>query len=149
MWSKLTLPLAFVCTLEGLALALLAAMSTDFFGYHTPSFVQLALAALGAIGGGVIGVFLQGPPGRGRTVAGWCHWTAWIVGGVGFLIGFVGPLLLEPDSPQGPLLGIFITGPLGAVAGAIIGVLIGLVVPSKVRPKAEGKGAYKEATGEI
>lgn len=51
-----------------------------------------------------------------------------IVGGVSFLIGFVGPLIFSPDSNTGPLLGIFVTGPLGSIAGAVCGVVIGLVV---------------------
>jgi len=53
-----------------------------------------------------------------------------VVGGISFLAGFVGPILLDPNSPQGPLLGIFFTGPLGAIAGAILGAVIGLLVPS-------------------
>ncbi len=53
-----------------------------------------------------------------------------VVGVVSFLAGFVGPIILRPDSPQGPLLGIFFTGPLGAFAGAVLGVLIGLLVPA-------------------
>ena len=44
-----------------------------------------------------------------------------ILGGVGFIAGFVGPILLRPDANQGPLLGIFITGPLGFVVGAAAG----------------------------
>jgi hypothetical protein len=46
---------------------------------------------------------------------------ALIVGAVGFCGGFFGPLVFAPDANQGPLLGIFITGPLGAVLGAIGG----------------------------
>jgi hypothetical protein len=46
---------------------------------------------------------------------------------VAFLAGFAGPILLTPDSPQGPPLGIFFTGPLGFVVGAVIGLGIGLV----------------------
>ena len=42
-------------------------------------------------------------------------------GGIGFSVGFFGPLLLTPDSNQGPLLGIFLTGPLGFLIGAIGG----------------------------
>jgi hypothetical protein len=45
------------------------------------------------------------------------------------LIGFAGPIILDPNSPQGPLLGIFFTGPLGALAGAVLGAVIGLLVP--------------------
>ena len=46
---------------------------------------------------------------------------ALIVGGVGFFAGFIGPIIIFPHSNQGPLLGIFITGPLGVVIGAIGG----------------------------
>jgi len=48
---------------------------------------------------------------------------ALIVGGIGFCAGFFGPMLFAPDANQGPLLGIFITGPLGALLGAIGGVV--------------------------
>jgi hypothetical protein len=40
-----------------------------------------------------------------------------ILGGFGFFAGFVGPMILAPDANQGPLLGIFYTGPIGFVAG--------------------------------
>lgn len=46
-----------------------------------------------------------------------------VVGGVTFLAGFIGPLLLAP-SAQGPLLGTLITGPLGFVAGTVGGVIV-------------------------
>ena len=48
------------------------------------------------------------------------------VGGLailGFAAGFFGPIILAPSSNQGPLLGIFFTGPGGAIVGAIIYVL--------------------------
>ena len=48
---------------------------------------------------------------------------AFVVGGVSFAVGFFGPLIWAPDANQGPLLGIFITGPLGTLAGFVIGVL--------------------------
>jgi hypothetical protein len=47
-------------------------------------------------------------------------WQAgWIVGGIGFAAGFVGPLVLQPEANLGPLLGILMTGPLGFVVGAL------------------------------
>jgi len=46
---------------------------------------------------------------------------ALVTGGVGFAAGFFGPILLTPGANQGPLLGIFITGPLGFVLGAVGG----------------------------
>jgi hypothetical protein len=45
-----------------------------------------------------------------------------IVGAVGFGLGFFGPMLLDPTSGNGPLLGIFITGPLGGLIGIAAGV---------------------------
>ena len=44
-----------------------------------------------------------------------------VVGGIGFLAGFVGPIYFSTAS-QGPLLG-FVTGPLGAVVGAVAGAI--------------------------
>lgn len=49
-------------------------------------------------------------------------WT-FAVGGVSFALGFFGPMILAPGANQGPLLGILITGPLGALAGLVIGLL--------------------------
>jgi uncharacterized membrane protein YeaQ/YmgE (transglycosylase-associated protein family) len=51
-------------------------------------------------------------------------WAA-ALGGTGFLCGFVGPILLNPGANQGPLLGLFITGPGGAALGALLGSLLG------------------------
>jgi hypothetical protein len=51
---------------------------------------------------------------------------ALIVGGTGFVLGFFGPMLFAPGANQGPLLGLFITGPLGFVAGGIGGLVYGL-----------------------
>lgn len=48
--------------------------------------------------------------------------TAVVLGGLGFAAGFFGPILLAPEANQGPLLGIFITGPLGFVLGLGLGL---------------------------
>jgi hypothetical protein len=47
---------------------------------------------------------------------------ALLVGGIGFAAGFFGPMIFAPDANQGPMLGIFITGPLGFLAGLAWGV---------------------------
>ncbi len=49
------------------------------------------------------------------------------VGGLGFIIGFVGPIIFTPHSNQGPLLGVFVTGPIGVCVGALIGFCVGFV----------------------
>ena len=39
----------------------------------------------------------------------------------GFLIGYIGPILVQPGNNLGPLLGIFFTIPLGFVLGLLVG----------------------------
>lgn len=46
------------------------------------------------------------------------------VGFISFLAGFIGPLIFMPESNLGPLLGIFITGPVGFGVGLLLGTLI-------------------------
>ena len=46
-----------------------------------------------------------------------------LLGGIGFIAGFFGPIIFMPEANQGPMLGIFITGPLGFVVGGIVGFL--------------------------
>ena len=44
-----------------------------------------------------------------------------IVGAMGFILGFFGPILFSLGGNQGPLLGIFLTGPLGFIIGLVGG----------------------------
>jgi hypothetical protein len=46
-----------------------------------------------------------------------------LLGATGFACGFFGPMLLNPDANQGPMLGIFITGPGGALLGLLLGTV--------------------------
>lgn len=46
---------------------------------------------------------------------------ALLLGGIGFALGFFGPMIFAPGANQGPMLGIFITGPGGFVLGLIVG----------------------------
>lgn len=46
-----------------------------------------------------------------------------VLGSVGFMAGFLGPIALNPEANQGPLVGIFISGPLGALAGLVLGTI--------------------------
>ena len=73
-------------------------------------------------GAGVVGWFVWKSTagekvGIGLSVLG----GALIFGGCGFVAGFVGPMIFAPGANQGPLLGLFITGPLGVIAGGIGG----------------------------
>ena len=64
---------------------------------------------------------------------------ALILGGIGFVGGFFGPILLT-DANQGPLLGIFITGPLGFFLGALLGAIFGPSLKKRTGP-GPGPGA--------
>ncbi|MDI7861988.1 hypothetical protein MRS76_08475 [Rhizobiaceae bacterium n13] len=46
---------------------------------------------------------------------------ALITGSLGLVAGFFGPIFLSPTSDEGPMLGLFVTGPLGALAGGAYG----------------------------
>lgn len=48
-------------------------------------------------------------------------------GAVGFAAGFFGPMIFAPEANQGPMLGIFITGPGGFVLGGIAGAIYRIV----------------------
>ncbi len=61
---------------------------------------------------------------RSPTLLAW----ALTLGGVGFVCGFFGPIALDPDANQGPMLGLFITGPGGALFGLFAG-LVAWVLP--------------------
>lgn len=60
----------------------------------------------------------------GRTEALFRETTraALLLGGIGFALGFFGPMIFAPGANQGPLLGIFVTGPGGFVLGIFVGI---------------------------
>jgi hypothetical protein len=53
---------------------------------------------------------------RARIRASWR--AGWVLGAIGLLAGFLGPLVMTPSANLGPLLGILMTGPGGFVLGA-------------------------------
>jgi len=108
----------------GLAGAFFAYWSLIYFGVVFQHFDVIALG-VGAVAGliaaflGWFVLFADNPHERSRMV-----WTLVIGAGIGlacFLAGFAGPIVFTPDANQGPLLGIFITGPLGFLAGCVAG----------------------------
>ncbi len=63
-----------------------------------------------------------------------------VLGSMGFAAGFFGPMALNPEANQGPMAGIFITGPGGAVLGALVGAILGLLDLPKPRVVAALSG---------
>jgi hypothetical protein len=112
------LPPPVVGAMLGFIVGVLAAVGMTVPRLDLSGWRMVAFATLLAVGGGVLGRMLQSA-GRAKTIALWSALGAAVVGGIGFLAGFVGPIVLQPDSPQGPLLGIFLTGPVGAIVGAV------------------------------
>ena len=64
-----------------------------------------------------------------------------VTGAVAFTMGFFGPIILTPSANQGPLLGIFITGPLGFVLGAVGGAIYWFVRKPSGSAKGDGPAA--------
>jgi hypothetical protein len=56
---------------------------------------------------------------------------ALVVGAIGFVGGFFGPMIFAPEANQGPLLGLLITGPLAFLLGGAGGFVYGLVRRSR------------------
>jgi hypothetical protein len=95
-----------------------------FYGRLSPGTSRL-VAAAAAVGAACVVWTLAASshPGLGRAVT----LGALITGAIAFAAGFFGPILLTPGANQGPLLGIFITGPLGLVLGALGGAIYWMV----------------------
>ncbi len=95
--------------------------------------IQNIVAAIAAL---VIGWFIWNSTKQGypKGLASSVFTSAFIIGGIGFIGGFFGPIIFSPSSNQGPLLGIFITGPLGFLLGALGGLVYWLVT-SRVQNK--------------
>jgi len=95
------------------------------FGPSMPPWIQipgsLALAALAAT---FVFHRLRPPAAAQRPkygLGGSIVMGALCVGAIGFIGGFFGPMIIDPSANQGPMLGIFITGPLGVIVGAVGG----------------------------
>jgi hypothetical protein len=65
--------------------------------------------------------------------------AALVTGATGFASGFFGPLIFM-DSNQGPLLGIFVTGPIGVVLGAMGGAAYSAIQRRRTRQSSARSG---------
>jgi hypothetical protein len=82
---------------------------------------------------------------RDERAAPGLRWIA-ILGGAGFAAGFLGPLVFAPEANQGPLVGILITGPAGALLGAL---LYGLSSLLGITPRTQWRLLFAGAAGGV
>jgi hypothetical protein len=55
-----------------------------------------------------------------------------LLGAAGFASGFFGPMVFVPDANQGPLVGVLISGPAGAVLGLVLLLICSIIdVPAR------------------
>ena len=66
---------------------------------------------------------------------------ALLLGGVGFSAGFFGPIIFSPGANQGPLLGLFITGPMGFLLGGLAGLVYWLTREERNLSNSKDKGS--------
>lgn len=123
-----------------LALAIVAGIAVHYFVYWVPCALLIPtehywLASLLSLAAGIAaGRYVwKNVAAVDKGVAAYALNGALVVGGIGFVGGFFGPMLLGGGN-QGPLLGLFITGPLGFLLGGIGGLVHGL----KRRTQASG-----------
>ena len=123
-------------TIARFGLAFIVGVATYFFmfwlSFSLLSFLpgHLLLALVGSLAAAIWAaryVWRRTEHGSENGVLALTFGGAIIVGAVGFVGGFFGPMIWAPDANQGPLLGIFYTGPLGFVLGGGGGFLYALV----------------------
>jgi hypothetical protein len=120
-------------TIARFGLALLVGVATFYFVFWLPmsllSFLpgHLLIALVGSLAAAIwAGRYMWRRTEDGGGLLTMTLGGAMIVGAIGFVGGFFGPMIWAPDANQGPLLGIFYTGPLGFLLGGIAGLLYGL-----------------------
>ena len=104
-----------------------------FFGTYVLSWILLLVSPFGDLGfvGNLLALVIAATVARSvwlrgdavpDTVLGAVGYGAAILGSIGFAAGFFGPMVFAPGANQGPMLGIFITGPGGALLGGLAGL---------------------------
>ena len=128
----------------GIAAALLTALTLSMIG----NLLLFGFEPIGAAFGSCAAVFaalcwwfaLRGHIVESRERMRFTVLCGIVLGGVSFILGFIGPIILAPDANQGPLLGIFVTGPAGFVLGVVLGWIY-LCLRSRRRGRTANDGA--------
>ena len=65
--------------------------------------------------------------------------SAVVLGASSLVVGFIGPILFTPEANQGPLLGIFITGPVGFILGGLVGGTAAAIKQQEAKGDTDGR----------
>ncbi len=123
-------------TIARFGLAFVVGVATYFFMFWLPfsllSFLpgHLLFALAGSLAAAIWAaryVWRRTEHGSENGVLALTFGGAIVVGAIGFVGGFFGPMIWAPGANQGPLLGLLYTGPLGFLLGAVGGFLYALV----------------------
>jgi hypothetical protein len=123
-------------TVARFGLAFVVGVATFYFVFWVPFSLlssvpgHFVLAMLGSLAAAIAAgryVWRRTASMGDNSLLGMTMGGALAVGAAGFVLGFFGPMILAPGANQGPLLGLFITGPLGFVLGGIGGFVYALV----------------------
>ncbi|MBC7519602.1 MAG: hypothetical protein H7268_00690 [Sandarakinorhabdus sp.] len=104
----------------GLGYALVGGVAFSLFAPTAPAWFR---TAAGLSRGALAAIAVWRASANASGLGGAMVTGAGLLGGIGFGGGFFGPMLLAPSANQGPLLGMFMTGPGGFVLGAVAGVV--------------------------
>ena len=108
-----------LCAAVWLALRNLSMSTHDGWIFWVPIALWLTAMSILWYWSAIVG---HEPAEQERISAAWR--AGWIIGGIAFGLGFVGPLVISPGANLGPLLGILLTGPLGFILGVVGGVVL-------------------------
>lgn len=107
---------AFVASYIFIYFALIAFIPSVYEIYYLPNVIALILAI-------AISIYVWKKTSFKNGLTSHMVMGGIIVGSISFIIGFFGPIIFVPDSNQGPLFGIFISGPVGILVGLIAGAV--------------------------
>lgn len=72
-----------------------------------------------------------------------------LLGAIGFAGGFFGSMIFTPEANQGPMLGLFITGPLGFVFGLLFGAVIGAALDQPAHRKGQHEQQHRDRRDQV
>jgi len=123
-------------------LSLIVTLGLFFFLYWIPlaqitsnDTIAATISLLISMFVGLLVLFILGKVKPGPYL--YLYFGGFIIGSLSFIIGYLGPGYFNPESVQGPYLGLFITGPIGFLMGIVAGGSYWLYKKNKMTQNTE------------